>query len=80
MDHGKSEMACIAACAALLDRGWGRPTQPLSGDDAMPPIALSVEERERQVGARIAAAHRIFDETFVEITGEQPGARADADG
>jgi hypothetical protein len=25
--------ARIAAACALLDRGWGRPTQPIAGDD-----------------------------------------------
>src|SRR5262249_39682321 len=36
-----SEMAQIAAANALLDRGWGRPTQPVSGDDEMPPVGIS---------------------------------------
>jgi hypothetical protein len=26
----------VAAASALLDRGWGRPTQPLSGDGERP--------------------------------------------
>lgn len=30
--------ARVAACTALLDRGWGKPTQPLSGDEEGPPI------------------------------------------
>src|SRR5690348_714211 len=41
MEKGKSETACIAAASALLDRGWGRPTQPVSGDDELSPIAVS---------------------------------------
>lgn len=28
--------ARIAAATALLDRGWGKPTQPISGDDENP--------------------------------------------
>jgi len=38
--HGKSEQACIAAASALLDRGWGRPTQPLAGDSEMPMLGI----------------------------------------
>src|SRR5947207_15786891 len=59
VQHAKSEQASIAAASALLDRGWGKPTQPLSGDDAMPPIgvsgtavaALTPEERTQLVAA-----------------------------
>ena len=29
-EHGKSEQAQIAACIALLDRGYGKPTQPMA--------------------------------------------------
>jgi hypothetical protein len=38
---GESETARVTAAQALLDRGWGKPTQPLSGDDQMPPIAVT---------------------------------------
>ena len=41
MEKGKSEQACIAAASALLDRGWGRPTQPIAGDNDMPPVGIS---------------------------------------
>ena len=37
---GESEAAIVSACSALLDRGWGKPTQPISGDDDKPPIAF----------------------------------------
>ena len=66
MEKGKSETACIAAASALLDRGWGRPTQPVSGDDEMPGIGinsttaatlLTAEERQQLV-ASIAASLR----------------------
>src|SRR5215472_8959149 len=49
-EHGQSEMAQIAAANALLDRGWGRPTQPVSGDDEMPPVGIgwgALHEAER---------------------------------
>jgi hypothetical protein len=61
-DSGKSEMARIAASVALLDRGWGRPTQPIAGDDEMPPISVEAIERERE--ERAAAAVALIDETF----------------
>ena len=62
-EHGHSEMAQIAAANALLDRGWGRPTQPLAGDDELPGIGikhttaatLTAEERAALV-ASIAAS------------------------
>ena len=38
------DAARIAAAKEILDRGYGRPTQPIAGDDDMPAIrqALSV--------------------------------------
>jgi hypothetical protein len=33
----------IQAATALLDRGWGKPTQPVSGDDDMPPVDMRVD-------------------------------------
>jgi hypothetical protein len=33
--------ASVAACQALLDRAWGKPTQPIAGDDTKPPIQIS---------------------------------------
>lgn len=30
--------ARVSAASALLDRGFGKPTQPISGDDDAPPI------------------------------------------
>ena len=58
-EHGHSEMAQIAAANALLDRGWGRPTQPVSGDDETPLVGigctavapLSAEERAALVAS-----------------------------
>lgn len=34
--NGESESARVAAINALLDRGWGKPAQPISGDDENP--------------------------------------------
>ena len=41
VQHAKSEQACIAAASALLDRGWGKPTQPIAGDGDMPAIGIN---------------------------------------
>jgi hypothetical protein len=34
---------CVAAAAALLDRGWGRPTAFIAGDRDAPPVAIQFE-------------------------------------
>lgn len=37
MNETKSPAAArVAAANALMDRGWGKPTQPLSGEDGQP--------------------------------------------
>lgn len=41
MDHPDAPPAArVQAANSLLDRGWGKPTQPLSGEDGGP-IALT---------------------------------------
>ena len=32
-ENGESESARVSAAAQLLDRGWGRPNQPHTGED-----------------------------------------------
>lgn len=44
--------AKVSAATALLDRGWGKPTQPVSGDDDGPPIKFTQIEL---IGVRPAA-------------------------
>ena len=39
--NGESESAKVAAANALLDRGWGKPAQPVTGEDEGP-IQLTV--------------------------------------
>jgi hypothetical protein len=34
--------ASPAACSALLDRGWGKPSQPVDGDGEGGPVQLTV--------------------------------------
>jgi hypothetical protein len=36
------QSARVSAATALLDRGWGKPSQPLDGDGEGGPIGLSV--------------------------------------
>lgn len=35
--------ARVTAASALLDRGWGKPTQPIAGDDEAAPIRQRIE-------------------------------------
>jgi Family of unknown function (DUF5681) len=54
---GKSESARVAAAVALLDRGWGRPTQPLAGDRDNPvEHRVSFEEHQRRAREEIDKA------------------------
>lgn len=38
------DAARVAAANSLLDRGWGKPTQPIAGDDSAPPVQIGVIE------------------------------------
>lgn len=51
MRNSASEPAKVTAANSLLDRGWGKPTQPISGDDDGPPIKFT---RIELVGVRPA--------------------------
>jgi len=35
------EASRVAAANSLLDRGWGKATQPIAGDDDAPPIQFT---------------------------------------
>jgi hypothetical protein len=37
-DRTAPSSARVSAATALLDRGWGKPTQPIAGDENRPPI------------------------------------------
>jgi hypothetical protein len=61
MRKGESEQAQILAANSLLDRGWGRPTQPIAGDPEGPPI---IHEHQAAIIAelhRLVAARRVAD-------------------
>jgi len=38
--------ARVAAAEALLNRGWGRPTQPIAGDEDVGPVEIVVSWAE----------------------------------
>jgi hypothetical protein len=43
-EDGKAPASArVSAAATLLDRGFGRPTQPISGDDDSAPIRTEVD-------------------------------------
>lgn len=44
----------VAAAQALLDRGYGKPTQPISGDEEGAPIAVAVSEELLALIAKLA--------------------------
>jgi hypothetical protein len=56
-DASAPHAARVSAATALLDRGHGRPTQPVAGDNEMAPITLSLEERQRRT-------QEILDQAF----------------
>lgn len=41
--EGESEAARVAAANAILDRAYGKPTQPIDGDGEGGPIAQGIE-------------------------------------
>ena len=43
-DPSQPARARVAAAESLLDRGYGKPTQPIAGDDAMDPIRVALEQ------------------------------------
>lgn len=68
----KEGRTAIAAAQAILDRGWGKPTQPHGGDDEAPPIRLDIvpaevleammpDERRAYIAALRAARARLGD-------------------
>ena len=40
--NGEQESARVRAAEALLDRGWGKPAQPVDGDGEGGPMQLTV--------------------------------------
>ena len=44
--------ARVSAATALLDRGWGKPSQAITGDDELDPIRVIQEIRRTLVNPR----------------------------
>jgi hypothetical protein len=42
MQNSTSDPAKVAAANSLLDRGWGKPAQPVDGDGEGGPVQLTV--------------------------------------
>jgi hypothetical protein len=40
--NGESEAARVSACAQLLDRGWGKAAQPITGAGGVEPIEVTI--------------------------------------
>src|SRR6516162_8456026 len=58
MTTGQSEQAQLRAANSLLDRGWGKPTQPIGGDYEAPPVRIDAESEFLALVNRIAAVIR----------------------
>jgi hypothetical protein len=43
--QGESEAARVSAANAILDRGYGKPTQPISGDEDEAPVGIALIRR-----------------------------------
>ena len=74
-EKGKQESARVAAASALLDRGWGKPTQPLSGDKDAPPIGLSIEDQRREISERHERSRRLLEEVFAEVSAKEGASK-----
>jgi hypothetical protein len=55
MEKGGSEQVQLMAANALLDRGWGKPTQPTAGDDDAPPVRIDARVELLRVLNQLAA-------------------------
>ena len=64
----------VAAACALLDRGWGKPTQPLSGEGAATSIVLLHLEAARQMSQQLTAA---FEQGTIEGRADVPPTTSD---
>ena len=63
MNNGETSHARIAAANALLDRAYGKPTQPIGEDPEMPLSQMTSE-------ARVAQAREAVREAFREVVRE----------
>jgi hypothetical protein len=70
----------VAAAIALLDRGWGKPQQPVVGDDERP-IAISFEWAAAvPAGGDNEAVPTVHEPLVIEATAEPEDTDAEAAG
>jgi hypothetical protein len=69
-ENGKQESARVAAASALLDRGWGKPMQPVSGEHVVTTHVSLAERRERA----LKHLNEVFAEPPKQRGGSVPGS------
>lgn len=52
MKDGESDAARVSAAVAVLDRGWGKPTQPIEADEAFADLAAELIAAKARLAAR----------------------------
>lgn len=54
--QSENDSAVVSACNSILDRGWGKPAQPHTGEDGEGPLEIVlrtiVEERAKKASER----------------------------
>lgn len=50
-DSSPDDRAALAAAQELLSRGWGKPTQPIAGEDGGPIVVAAVDLTDDQLAA-----------------------------
>ena len=56
--NGESEAARVAACVALLDRGWGRPPQAHTGENGEGDIRVTIRHIVQEISAAKVIDHK----------------------
>jgi hypothetical protein len=46
----------VQAAVAILDRGWGRPTQVVAGDEDRPPVSIEFLWQPAEAASHVASA------------------------
>jgi hypothetical protein len=54
---GKSEAARVAACVALLDRGWGKPPQAHTGENGEGDIRVTIRHIVQEIKGQKVIDH-----------------------
>jgi hypothetical protein len=78
MQKGKSEQARIIAANSLLDRGWGKPTQPITSDSTVT-ATVKVDARATLL-ATLARIAEVREEAVARMSLRGSGGGSDAVG